>query len=187
MLSRCPGVMLVVCVFWAAGCITDSGQTGAESVLSDGVRQDEPLDPAAALMMPSELATGQRVELWRAEGPAAGRTPTDAQAEGHPIRRYSGTIVRADADEVELRPAAQLVKVAEVSAVPVLGRIPYINRAFRKQRVTDQLQPIIDGSVVVARSELVAAWDLSAVSEERQRALLPPERIGVDFDVSGLR
>ncbi len=59
-----------------------------------------------------------------------------------------------------------------------------MNRAFRQQRVTDQLQPI-EGTIVIARSELVAAWDLSAVSEERLMALRPPERIGVDFDVSG--
>ncbi|GDX92919.1 hypothetical protein LBMAG46_29270 [Planctomycetia bacterium] len=184
MLSRCPSVLLVWCVFGTVGCITGAARTGAESVLSDGVRPDEPLDPAAVLMVPSELSVGQRVELWRAEGPAAGRAATDTDVEGHPILRYSGTVVRADAGEVALQPAAQLVKVTEVSAVPVLGRVPYVNRAFRQQRVTDQLQPI-EGTIVIARSELVAAWDLSAVSEERLMALRPPERIGVDFDVSG--
>lgn len=184
MLSRRVGLMGILSLSFTAGCIAGGEQTGASSVQSDGRRPDEPLDPAAVLLMPSELSPGQRVELWRAEGPAAGRAAATAEVEGHPIRRYSGTIVRTDAAEVELRPAAQLLQVAEVSAVPVLGRVPYINRAFRKSRVQDQLQPV-DGSVVVPRNELVAAWDLSAVSEDRLLALRPPERIGVDFDAAG--
>ena len=61
MLSRCPSVLLVWCVFGTVGCITGAARTGAESVLSDGVRPDEPLDPAAVLMVPSELSVGQRV------------------------------------------------------------------------------------------------------------------------------
>ena len=175
-------VALILCL--SSGCITSGSPTKNDSVLSDGIRPDQPLDPAATLTQPAQVSVGQVVEIWRAQGPraAADKTPP-GNPPAAPVQRYSGTVVRAAADEIELQPAALLVQVAEVSAVPLLGRIPYVNRAFRNQRLTDQLQPLND-SIIVPRSEIIAVYDLSQLSAERLQSLRPYERIGVDFDVS---
>ncbi|MFM7167865.1 MAG: hypothetical protein ACKO3T_21685 [Planctomycetaceae bacterium] len=167
-----------------SGCITGGPPSTADTVLSDGIRPDQPLDPAAALTQPSQLVAGQLVEVWRAGGP---RGTADQSSPGPsptaPVQRYSGTVVRATAGEIELQPAALLVHVAEVSAVPVLSRIPFVNRAFRQHRMTDQLQPL-DTSIIVPHNEIIAIYDLSQVSTERLQSLQPYERIGVDFDMS---
>jgi hypothetical protein len=90
-------------------------------------------------------------------------------------------VARAEAGEVELQPAAMLVRMASVSAVPVLGRVPYVSRMFRNTSIAEELQSL-DQPKILARNQIVAVYDLSQVQSDVLKSLEPAQRIGVDFD-----
>ncbi len=179
----CELLMLGMLVLSGAGCLSsgaDSSLAGKTSLLPE-----QPLDTAAVLIRADELRVGQVVEIWEAsaadEVRVGDKGDIRATVTPGPVRRYTGTVARADAGEVELQPAAMLVRMASVSAVPVLGRVPYVSRMFRNTSIAEELQSL-DQPKILARNQIVAVYDLSQVQSDVLKSLEPAQRIGVDFD-----
>ena len=85
---------------------------------------------------------------------------------------YFGTIESVENDSIVLKDALLVKEQRQTRGTPVLHKVPYVSRVFKRTGLGTSYLPLPDG-VTVPRSKIVTAFPATTVAVDR---------IGVDFD-----
>ncbi|MEJ7590735.1 MAG: hypothetical protein WKF77_04250 [Planctomycetaceae bacterium] len=134
-------------------------------------------------MDPRALKPGQHVRLITGERPGCG-DPDIRDEVLMMSRSFAGTVKANDGDRLVLQDVVLINEAHSQTAVPIVSKVPYVNRRFKNTGVARREGISIPGEIALERSKILVACELTDDNFKTIRQNGGYERIGVDFDFS---